>query len=427
MMHLAAYIQGVGAAQAAWRSPRTDAANALSLNHWIETARVAEAACFDAYFLADVLAVGDQIATDSTERPDPIAVLSAITGFTEHIGLVGTSSTTFNDPFTVARQFATLDHLSQGRAGWNVVTTAVGASAANYGSASLPDHADRYARAEEFVEVVAALWDGWEEDAIVADAAAGRYADLARIHPAAHAGEHFQVTGPLPLRRSPQGRPVIAQAGSSGPGMNLSAAWAEMTFTTQWDIESSREFVTRTRELSAQHGREPGSLKALPGIMPFVGSTEEEAQALAREFGSFVDVEGLSAFLTHHLGNLDLSDLDPDAPLPDLRPRLPENASVSRPRLYIETALREQLTLRQLAQRIALTLGHRPVIGTPEAIADDLEQWFTAGAADGFIVLPADLPQGLCDFGEQVVPILQQRGLFRREYTGSTLREHLSE
>ena len=426
-LHLAAYVQGVGAAQSAWRSPRTDAASSLDLHYWIEVARVAEAARFDAFFLADVLAVGDQIASDSTERPDPVAVLSALTGFTERIGLVGTSSTTFNDPFTVARQFATLDHLSRGRAGWNVVTTAVGASAANYGSSALPAHADRYERAEEFVEVVAALWDGWEADAIIADAASGRYADLDRIHAADHRGAHFQVAGPLPLRRSPQGRPVIAQAGSSGPGMNLGAAWAELTFTTQWDIESGRAFVQQTRELTAQHGRAPGALKVLPGIMPFVGSTEAEARALVREFGGYIDVDNLAALLTHHLGNLDVSDLDPDQPLPDLRSRLGANASVSRPRLYIETALREGLSLRELAQRISLSLGHRAVVGTPEAIADDLQRWFEADAADGFIVLPADLPQGLRDFGEQVVPILQERGLFRREYAGTTLREHLTE
>ncbi|QTV79077.1 NtaA/DmoA family FMN-dependent monooxygenase [Microbacterium sp. NIBRBAC000506063] len=301
------------------------------------------------------------------------------------------------------------------------------ASAANYGSAALPDHADRYERAEEFVEVVAALWDGWAPDAIVADAADGRYADLNRIRSADHEGKHFQVKGPLPVRRSPQGRPVISQAGSSGPGMNLGAAWAELTFTTQWDIESSRAFVAQTRALTAEHGREPGALKVLPGIMPFVGSTMQEARGLAAEFGSYVDVEGLGAFLSHHLGNLDLDGLDPDEPLPDLRPHLADNASVSRPRLYIETALRDGLTLRQLAQRISLTLGHRPVIGTPESIADDLEKWFTAGAADGFIVLPADLPQGLREFAEQVVPILQQRGLFRREYSRTTLRGHLSE
>lgn len=426
MMHLVAYIQGVGAAQSAWRSPRTNADGALRLQHWIETARIAESACFDAYFLADVLAVGDQIATDATERPDPVAVLAALTAHTERIGLVGTSSTTYNDPFTVARQFATLDHLSNGRAGWNVVTTAVGASAANYGSASLPAHGDRYERAEEFVDVVEALWDGWAPDAIVADADSGRYADLDRIRPAHHHGKHFQVKGPLPIRRSPQGRPVIAQAGSSGPGMRLAAKWAEMTFTTQWELESSQEFVTQTRALTAEFGRAPGALKVLPGIMPFVGSTEEEAQSLAREFGGYLDIEGLSAFLSQHLGNIDLADLDPDAPLPDLRARLTENSSVSRPRLYIEVALREGLTLRQLAQRIALTLGHRPVIGTPEAIADDLEHWYRAGAADGFIVLPADLPQGLRDFAETVVPILQDRGLVRREYEGSTLREHLN-
>ncbi|MBX6748347.1 MAG: LLM class flavin-dependent oxidoreductase [Micromonosporaceae bacterium] len=425
-MHFAAFIQGVGAAQGVWKSPRTDAAAAMTLNHWVEVAQIAEAACFDAFFLADALTIGDQIAADSTERPDPVVVLGALAGFTQRIGLIGTSSTTYNEPFTVARQFATLDHLTNGRAGWNIVTTAIQAAAGNFGSDPLPAHQDRYERAEEFVQVVVGLWECWQEDAIVADVASGTYGDLSRIRPLDHVGKFFQVKGPLPVRRSPQGRLALSQAGSSGPGMRLGARWADLTFTTQFDIESSRAFVRETRSLATSFGRPSNALKVLPGIMPIVGATTAEARELANEFASYVDIDKIHAFLSHHLGGVDLSGLDPDEPFPDITDQLPANASVSRPRLYIQTALREKLTVRQLAQRMAMSLGHRPVIGTADEVAQDLITWFDAEAADGFVVIAADLPQGLRDFAEHVVPRLQDRGYFRRKYSGSTLREHLA-
>ncbi|MCH6231620.1 LLM class flavin-dependent oxidoreductase [Microbacterium sp. CFH 31415] len=424
-MRLAAYVQGVGASQAVWRSPRTDASKALTLGHWAEIASTAEAGRFDVVFVADALTIGEQIATDSTERPDPIALLGALAAVTDSIGLIGTVSTTFSDPFTVARQFATLDHLSGGRVGWNIVTTAIQAAANNFGSANLPVHADRYERAEEFVEIVTRLWDAWDADAIVADRATGRYVDLERVHPINHVGEHFSVEGPLPVRRSPQGRITLSQAGSSGPGMALGAKWADLAFTTQFDQADSRDFAQRMHAQAAEFGRAEDAISVLPGIMPIIGSTEAEARAHADELAGFVDVGALGAFLSHHFGGLDLSDLDPDGPFPDVRDDLPANASVSRPRLYIETALREGLSVRRLAQRIAMSLGHRPVIGTPEQVADDLAGWFGNGAADGFVVLAADLPEGLRDFTEHVVPLLQDRGLVQRDYAPGTLRERI--
>ena len=426
-MHLAAYVQGVGAAQGAWRSPRTDPSRATSLGHWTNLAAIAEEACFDALFLADVLTVGDQIVADSTERPDPVAVLAALAGFTSRIGLIGTSSTTFNEPFTVARQFATLDHLTNGRAGWNIVTTAVASASANFGSASLPAHADRYERADEFVDVVCSLWEAWDGDAILADVETGVYADRSRIRSIDHVGAQFQVEGPLPIRKSPQGRLVLSQAGSSGPGMELGAKWADLTFTTQHDATSSKAFVDEVRALCRRYGRPHDALKVLPGIMPIIGRTTEEARERAKEFANFISVDRLDPFLAHHFGGIDFSGLDPDAPFPDIRHQFPSNASVSRPKLFTEMALREGLTMRQLAQRVAMGLGHRVIVGTADDIADDLATWFESGAADGFIVLPADLPEGLRDFAEQVVPRLQHRGLFRTEYSGNTLREHLAD
>jgi len=426
-MHLAVFAQSVGVAQSVWRSTRTDATEAVEFGHWARIAQLAEAGCFDAFFVADALNFSPGIAHDATTRPDPIALLSAVSVVTERVGLVGTSSTTYNDPFTVARQFATLDHLSQGRAGWNVVTTAIAAAAANYGSERLPDHADRYERGEEFVDVVRGLWEAWEHDAVVADRASGVFADLDKIHPLGHRGRHFQVDGPMLLPRSPQGRIPLAQAGSSQTGMALAARVADLAFTTQWDRGAALEFADDLRNMVKAAGRAPGDVKILPGITPIVGRTTAEARELATELGSLISEKSTLAFMTSAFGGIDFSGYQLDDPFPDIRDQLPANAAQSRPALFIRTALEEKLTLRQMLQRIGLGVGHRSVVGTADDIVDDMQAWFEAGAADGFIVLPADLPQGLQDFVEQVVPRLQDRGLFRKTYHGATLREHLQD
>lgn len=427
LMHLAVFAQARGVAQSVWRSERTVAGADLSLAHWTRLAQTAEAGLFDAFFVADALTLSPGVATDATLRPDPVALLSALSARTSRIGLVGTSSTTYNDPFTVARQFATLDHLSGGRAGWNVVTTAIAAAAENYGTDTLPDHADRYERGEEFVDVVLGLWDCWEPGAVVADRATGAYADLDRIRPLDHRGEHFQVRGPLTIPRSPQGRLPLAQAGSSPTGMRLGARVADLVFTTQVDPDASRAFVDEMRALTAAAGRRPGDVKVLPGVTPIIGRTRAEARELAAELGSFVSEQSTLQFMTASFGGLDLSGYDLDQPFPDLRDQLPRNAGVSRPELFIKTAVDEGLTLRQLLQRIGLSIGHRSLVGTPDDVADDLQRWFETGAADGFIVIPADMPLGLDDFVEEVVPRLQRRGLFRERYTGATLRDHLND
>ncbi|MFJ9312965.1 LLM class flavin-dependent oxidoreductase [Pimelobacter simplex] len=426
-MHLAVFAQAMGVSQGVWRSPRTVPGAEQSLAHWTHLAQTAEAGCFDAFFVADALTLSPGIASDATLRPDPVALLSALAAMTSRIGLIGTSSTTYNDPFTVARQFATLDHLSGGRAGWNVVTTAIAAAAENYGTDTLPDHADRYARGEEFVDVVLGLWDCWEPDAVVADRDSGVYADTDRIRPLDHRGQHFQVRGPLTIPRSPQGRLPLAQAGSSGPGMQLGARVADLVFTTQVDPDASLAFADEMRALAVAAGRRAEDVKVLPGVTPILGRTRAEARELAAELGSYVSEQSTLQFMTASFGGLDLSGLDLDAPFPDLRDQLPTHAGVSRPALFIRTALEEGLTLRQLLQRIGLSIGHRSLVGTPDDVADDLQRWFEAGAADGFIVIPADMPGGLTDFVEEVVPRLQRRGLFRERYAGATLREHLTD
>ncbi|MGF0313458.1 NtaA/DmoA family FMN-dependent monooxygenase [Rhodococcus sp. IEGM1428] len=426
-MHLAVFAQGVGVSQSVWRSARTHPESMHTLGHWTELARLAENGCFDAFFIADQLNLAPTIAMDATDRPDPVVVLAALAAVTSKIGLIGTSSTTYNDPYTVARQFATLDQISDGRAGWNVVTTAIATAAANYGSAGLPDHDARYERGEEFVDVVRALWDAWATDAIVGDRESGVWADLEKITAIDHVGPHFQVKGPLTLPRSPQGQLPLAQAGSSATGMKLGARVADMVFTTQHDFEAAKEFADSMHALAVDAGRTSGAVKVLPGITPIVGKTEAEARELAREIGSFISEESTLGFLKQAFGGLDLTGYGLDEPFPDLRDQLPSHASVSRPELFIRTALQESLTVRQLAQRVGMSIGHRPLVGTPDSIADEMARWFEGGAADGFIVLPADLPVGLAEFVELVVPRLQHRGLLRKAYTGSTLAEHLAE
>lgn len=426
-MHLALFAQGVGVAQSVWRSPRTSPERMHGLAHWAEVAATAERGRFDAIFVADALNLSPAIATDATDRPDPVAVLSALSAVTGRIGLIGTSSTTYNDPFTVARQFATLDHLSNGRAGWNVVTTAIPAAAQNYGSARLPDHEDRYARGEEFVDVVKALWDGWDADAVVADRESGRWTDGTRIHRIDHHGDFFDVAGPLTIPRSPQGQIPLAQAGSSPTGMKLGARVADLVFTTQHSLDEAIDFANGMRALTAAAGRPENAVRVLPGITPIIGETDRAARDLAVELGSLIDEQTTLKFLNQAFGDIDLTRFDLDEPFPDLRESLPGNAGVSRPKLFTEIALREGLTVRRLAQRIGLSIGHRTVVGSADTVADDLQRWFDSGAADGFIVLPADLPVGLEDFVDNVVPRLQRRGLLRTHYAGHTLRDHIDE
>jgi FMN-dependent oxidoreductase (nitrilotriacetate monooxygenase family) len=424
-MHLAVFAQGVGAAQSVWRSPRTRPERVHTLAHWARIARIAEEGLFDAVFVADALNLSRSIGTDATERPDPIVILSALAAVTGKIGLVGTSSTTYGQPFTVARQFATLDHLSGGRAGWNIVTTAIAAAAGNFGDGELPEHEARYERGEEFVQVVKGLWNCWRDDALVHDRKEAVYADLGKIRQLDHRGEHFTVRGPLTIPRSPQGWPALVQAGSSPTGMDLAARHADMIFTTQFDLGDARAFAARIRELVDGHGRDPGAVAVMPGITPILGRTEKEARDLARELGDLVRPEATLAFMQQMFGGIDFTVYDLDAPFPDVRELLPAHAGISRPALFMRMAAEENLTLRQVAQRIGLSTGHRSLVGTPDQLADDLEHWFEEGAADGFNLMPADFPEGFAEFVEHVVPRLQDRGLFRKEYTGSTLREHL--
>ncbi|SCK56828.1 FMN-dependent oxidoreductase, nitrilotriacetate monooxygenase family [Streptomyces sp. WMMB 714] len=346
-------------------------------------------------------------------RLEPLTWLSAVAAATERIGLIGTASTTYTQPYNLARLFASLDHLSAGRAGWNIVTTGAPQAAANFGLDAHPVHAERYERARDFLEAVTKLWDSWEDDALVADRAGGLFADTDRIHAVDHEGPLVRVKGPLNIPRSPQGRPVYVQAGSSPDGRALAARYAEAVFTAHQTPESAQEFYADLKGRAARLGRDPGQLLVLPGISPFVASTEAEARRLHEEFNSLTQPE-YSLELLHRLLGIRLSQEELDGPVPrELIGTEGERGDHSRFRLVLGIIEREELTVRQLLHRLAGARGHRVIAGTPEQVADQLQQWFEQGAADGFNVMPPWLPGGFEVFADEVVPILRRRGLFR--------------
>jgi FMN-dependent oxidoreductase (nitrilotriacetate monooxygenase family) len=423
-LHLNAFLMSSGHHEAAWRLPESNPFASTDLAHWRHLAQVAERATFDSVFLAD----GPTLWGLPRYRPagalEPTVLLTALAMATSRIGLIATASTTYNAPFNLARRFASLDHVSGGRAGWNIVTTADRGSAQNFGLDDRPAHRERYQRAAEFVDVSIRLWDSWEDDAEIGDKAAGVYADTARIHPVNYEGTYFRVSGPLNLPRSPQGRPLLVQAGSSEDGRDFAARHAEAIFTAQQTLEDAQRFYADLKRRVRRVGRDPGLVKILPGIVPVLGSTEAEARALGDELEELINPEYGLAQLAGVL-EVPAEVLDLDRPLPAEvfgRPRV--QGAQSRFDLITGLAEREGLTVRQLIGRLGGGRGHRTFTGTPEQIADTIADWFERGAADGFNVMPPALPSGLEAFAEQVIPILRRRGLFRTEYAGRTLREH---
>ncbi|MCF5028702.1 LLM class flavin-dependent oxidoreductase [Pseudomonas syringae] len=425
-MKLGAFLMATGHHVAAWRHPDVPADAGLDFKHYRHVARVAEAAKFDALFVADsVAAATGDIASRmaSSDHFEPLTLLSALSAVTEHIGLIATATTTYNEPYHVARKFASLDHLSGGRAGWNLVTSDAAAEAQNFGRAEHVAHAERYSRAREFHQVVTGLWDSWADDAFTRDKASGEYYDPARLHVLDHQGEHFRVKGPLNVARSPQGQPVVVQAGSSEVGRDLAAQTAEVVFTAQTSLASAQAFYADIKGRLRAFGRDADSLKIMPGVFIVVAETEALAKAKFESFQELVEPQVGVALLGRMLGNFDLSGYPLDGPLPELP--LTDSGQRSRQKLLTELADQENLTLAQLGRRIAGGRGHYSLIGTPEQIADELQRWFEQGAADGFNVLVPHLPGGLQDVAQLLVPELQRRGLFRTEYEGTTLRENL--
>lgn len=425
-MKLGAFLMATGHHVAAWRHPDVPADAGLDFKHYRRLARVAEVAKFDALFVADSVAAATGDIASRMARSDhfePLTLLSALSAVTEHIGLIATATTTYNEPYHVARKFASLDHLSGGRAGWNLVTSDAAAEAQNFGRAEHVGHAERYSRAREFHQVVTGLWDSWADDAFTRDKASGEYYDPARLHVLDHQGEHFRVKGPLNVARSPQGQPVMVQAGSSEVGRDLAAQTAEVVFTAQTSLASAQAFYADLKGRLSAYGRAVDSLKIMPGVFIVVAETEALAKTKFESFQELVEPRVGVALLGRMLGNFDLSGYPLDGPLPELP--LTDSGQRSRQKLLTELADQESLTLAQLGRRIAGGRGHYSLIGTPEQIADELQRWFEQGAADGFNVLVPHLPGGLEDVAQLLVPELQRRGLFRTEYEGTTLRENL--
>lgn len=421
---LNATIMGVGMHLGAWRHRSGSPSDYINIDYYREVAQLAEAGRLHALFLADTLAVSEE----NYERPnlgamDPTAVLGALAAVTSRLGLVATASTTYNEPFNLARRIASLDHLSRGRAAWNIVTTFIPDVAANFGKGPLLPHAERYAKAEEFVDTVIALWESWEHGALVGDKASGLFADRNRVHPVNHDGSFFSVRGPSTLPRSPQGRPILYQAGSSEEGRALAARAADVIFTVQNTLPSAIAFRKDIRERAVREGRSPNSIKVLPGLVPVIGSTEREAQQRKTELDELAGEAELRK-LASRVG-IPVSELALDKPLPFDRIKANDkfNASHGFQAAAMQLGASENLTVREILYRNGG--GHPQVVGTPEQVADFIESWHRAGAADGFNLMIDELPSGLRTFVEEVVPLLQRRGIFQREYRGGTLRENL--
>jgi FMN-dependent oxidoreductase (nitrilotriacetate monooxygenase family) len=423
-LHLNAFLMEAGHHEAAWRlhgsNPRAD----FDLDHWIKLAQMAETAKFDSLFLADGPALTGSGAFRPPGQLEPFTLLTALSQHTSRIGLIATVSSTYNEPYNLARRLASVDHVSGGRAGWNIVTSAGADEAANFGLADRPDHAARYERADEFLTIAKALWDSWESEAVLADKASGRYADPTRLHAIDHAGHHFKVAGPLNVERPPQGHPLLVQAGSSEDGRTFASRHAEAIFTAHQTYERAADFYRDIKARTAAAGRDPDDVLVLPGIVPFIGSTEKEATEVARQYDELrIPEYGLSQLAWNF--EVDPSVFELDSPLPDFilaRPKL--QGSQSRSDLIIEMAIRENLTVREILSRLGGGRGHFTFVGTPDQAADTIVSWFEGGAADGFNIMAPGLPSELATFIEQVLPILRGKGLFREEYEGTTLREH---
>ncbi|MFC8694019.1 LLM class flavin-dependent oxidoreductase [Streptomyces parvus] len=423
-LHLNAFLMSTGHHEASWRLPESPAEAGSDIAHYENLARIAERGRLDSLFLADSPVLMGDPGRRPAAKLEPTVLLTALAGATEHIGLIATASTSYNEPYNLARRFASLDHVSGGRAGWNIVTTAGADAARNFGLDDTPLHRERYRRAAEFVEVSTKLWDSWADDAVVADKEKGVHALAERVRAIDHRGEFFRVDGPLNVQRPPQGHPLLVQAGSSEDGKDFAARYAEAVFTAQQTLEEGIAFYKDVKARAVALGRDPDTIKILPGIVPVIGDTEAEAHELDAELDRLIVPEYAKRQLALRL-KIAPDDLDLDAELPEDIPTEDEiEGAKSRYTLIVELARREKLTVRQLIGRLGGGRGHRTFAGTAVQVADTIEHWYDRGAADGFNIMPAVLPSGLEVFVDRVVPILQERGLFRTEYTGSTLREH---
>ena len=420
MLKLGFILHGVGRTWNDWRHPDRETDASTSLSYYQRQAEIAERGKFDFLFVADSLSITEKSSPHYLNRFEPLTILSALAATTSRIGLVGTLTVSYSEPFNVARQFASLDHLSGGRAGWNVVTSWLGDTAANFSKTEHPPHNVRYRIAAEHLDVVQGLWDSWEDDAHVADKASGRFVDPDKLHRLDHQGEFFQVRGPLNIKRSRQGQPVIFQAGASDDGRAFAARRAEVIFTLAETLEDGQAYYADVKARAAGFGRDPDQLHILPGFAPIIGDTEEEAEALYQELAGLENLETGFGLLSRTFNDHDFRQYDLDGPFPDVA-HIGLNSQQSGSLRILRQVREEKLTLRQVVQRLATPRG--AFVGSPARVADAIQTWFEEKGADGFVLFEP-LPGQLARFVNQVVPLLQERGLFRLDYAaGATFRE----
>lgn len=422
-MHLTTFVMPLGYHRNSWRRENSRAEEVPGLPFLLEIAEMAEAAKLDSLFFGDIVHASATMRGDTMMNGfyEPMTTLAAIAARTSHIGLIGTMSTSLYEPYNVARLLASLDHISNGRAGWNIVTSGDGFQ--NFGLDAAPEPEERYRRSEEFVRVVEALWDSWSDDAVPVDRARGEWVDPTKLRKINFEGEYFKVEGPLNMPRSPQGRPVLVQAGSSGPGMNLGSSVANVIYTAQPDFALAVDFYAKMKQLVADKGRRPEEVKVIPGIVPVVADTQAEADEIAAELSSFLDIEQGRTQIAGDLG-VDLSDLELSEPIPAERFEGIGTLS-SRQGIYRRKSLEQSMSLQDLIFDRARSTGHQWIAGTPATIADRMQEWFLGGACDGFNLNSPYNPDGFERICTKLVPELQSRGLFRTEYEESTLRGHI--
>jgi FMN-dependent oxidoreductase (nitrilotriacetate monooxygenase family) len=422
-MKLGLFFEGLGHHTAAWRDPKVDPRDRQSLKHFVAMAQTAERGLFDLLFTADTFAMfgpDDPTVVSGTtrgSRHEPMTLMGALAAVTSNIGLVATASTGIYEPFHIARFFASLDQLSGGRSGWNLVTTLAGA---NFGRDERTPSEERYARAQEFAQVVMGLWDSWEPDALVADQASGRYVDYGKIHKLNHEGKYFKVKGPLTIPRSPQGRPIIVQAGQSDSGRDTAAGVADVVFAVQQDREDARAYRADLLRRVGEHGRDEDQVKVLPGMVAVTGLTRAEAEDKYARLQDLID-ESLGVTMLSASVGMDLTQYPVDGPMPYMEVK----ERVGHRMVIFDLAKREGLSIRQTYQHVVGQRSHKVVIGTPAEVADHMEDWFASDACDGFNIMPATMPEGVDDFVNLVTPELQRRGLFRTAYEATTLRGNL--
>ena len=420
-MHLGVFVLGTGNHSAGWRSGGAFTSS-CSLPVMQSIAGIAERGKFDLFFISDAVVMDPGDHPSFINRFEPMTLLAALSTQTRHIGLGATVSTSFSEPYHVARSFASLDHISGGRAAWNVVTSTHNAAALNFGKERLVEHDLRYEIATEFVDVVRGLWDTWDDGAIVADKASGTFLDKSKVRPLDHKGRFFAVKGPLNIERCPQGHPVIIQAGGSPSGLDLAARTADVVFSVVQELASAQAAYADLKGRLAKYGRDPDQLAVLPGVMPIIGRSESEAKDKLTLLESWLTPTNALTLVSGRIG-YDVSGYPLDAPVPPPPPG--ENGSQTFHKVLAEAARHQNMTLRDLYNLTAAARGHWVICGTPVQIADTLEEWFVEGAADGYNILPPYFPGGFADFVDLVVPELQRRSLFRDAYRGTTLRDHL--